>query len=186
MAEPKSPLERRERLIWLDLEMTGLDPTHDVIVQAAAVVTELDSFEELEVVDMPIWQPEAKLAGMTPFVREMHERSGLIEKIRASRTSLLDAERRILDVVARWCGPQQGVLAGNTIWQDRRFLARYMPVLEGYMHFRQVDVTSFKVMARAWLGDRATLAKVKAHTALEDVRASIAELRRYKELFGLK
>jgi oligoribonuclease len=176
-------MDRRDRLVWLDLEMTGLDPRQDAIVQLAIVVTELDSFEELETLEVPIWQPESRLEIMTPFVRTMHESSGLLERVRKSKTSLLDAEHAALDVVARWCEPQQGVLAGNSIWQDRRFLAAYMPTLEGYLHFRQVDVTSFKIIARAWLGERAMFPKVKAHTALEDARASIAELKFYRERF---
>ena len=177
--------ERRERLIWMDLEMTGLDPQVDSIVQVAAIVTEINSFEELEVVELPIWQPESRLEVMTPFVRNMHESSGLMKKVRDSKTSLLDAERALMKLVARWCAPQEGILAGNSIWQDRRFLARYMPALEGYLHFRQVDVTSFKIMVRGWIGERASFPKAKAHTALEDVRASMAELRFYKDRFGL-
>src|SRR5580658_1041076 len=177
--------ERRERLIWMDLEMTGLDPQTDSIVQVAAIVTDLGSFDELEVLELPVWQPESRLEVMTPFVRNMHESSGLLAKVRGSKTSLMDAERALLKLVSRWCGAQEGVLAGNSIWQDRRFLACYMPALEGYLHFRQVDVTSFKIMMRAWLGERASFPKAKAHTALEDVRASIAELRFYKERFGL-
>jgi oligoribonuclease len=176
--------ERKERLIWMDLEMTGLDPEVDSIVQVAAIVTEIGKFEELEVLELPVWQPESRLEVMTPFVRSMHESSGLLKKIRESRSSVLDAERALMKLVARWCGPQEGILAGNSIWQDRRFLARYMPALEGYLHFRQVDVTSFKILMRSWLGERATFPKAKSHTALEDVRASIGELRFYKERFS--
>jgi oligoribonuclease len=178
--------ERRERLVWMDLEMTGLDPQVDSIIQVAAIVTELGSFEELEVLELPIWQPESRLEVMTPFVRTMHESSGLISKVRESRTSLLDAERALLKLVSKWCGAQEGILAGNSIWQDRRFLMRYMPALEGFLHFRQVDVTSFKILARAWMGESAAFPKAKAHTALEDVRASMAELRFYKDRFGLR
>jgi oligoribonuclease len=177
--------DRHERLIWLDLEMTGLDPAEDVILQAAAVVTELDRFEELETLEVPIWQPESRLERMTPFVRTMHESNGLLERVRKSRTSTLDAERALLDLVDRWCGPRQGILAGNSIWQDRRFLAAYMPVLEGFLHFRQVDVTSWKVLVRAWLGSAGDFKKEKAHTALEDVRASIAELKFYRQKLGV-
>jgi oligoribonuclease len=177
--------ERRERLIWMDLEMTGLDPQVDSIVQVAAIVTEIGAWEELEVLELPIWQPESRLEVMTPFVRTMHASSGLLKKVRESRASLLDAERALMKLAARWCGPQEGILAGNSIWQDRRFLARYMPAFEGYLHFRQVDVTSFKILMRAWLGERASFPKAKTHTALEDVRASIGELRFYKDRFGL-
>jgi oligoribonuclease len=177
--------ERRERLVWMDLEMTGLDPQVDSIIQVAAIVTDIGKFDELEVVELPIWQPESRLEVMTPFVRDMHEQNGLLKKVRQSKTSLLDAERALLKLVAAWCGPQEGILAGNSIWQDRRFLARYMPALEGYLHFRQVDVTSFKILMRGWLGERASFPKSKAHTALEDVRGSMAELRFYKERFAL-
>jgi oligoribonuclease len=173
--------DRRERLIWLDLEMTGLDPARDAIIEIGVVVTELDRLDDLEVFEAHIWQPESQLEAMTPFVREMHTSSGLLERVRRSRTSLLDAERAALQVIARWCGPGQGILAGNSIWQDRRFLAAYMPTLEGYLHFRQVDVTSLKILCRAWLGERGVFPKTKAHTALEDVRASMAELAFYRE-----
>lgn len=178
-------VERRERLVWLDLEMTGLDPEKDVILQAAAIVTELDRYEELEVLEVPVWQPESALERMTPFVRTMHEQNGLLERVRKSRSSTLDAERKIVDLVDRWCGPRQGILAGNTIWQDRRFLARYMPVLEGFLHFRQVDVTGWKILIRAWLGEKGEFRKDKAHTALEDVRGSIAELEFYRKTLGV-
>jgi oligoribonuclease len=177
--------DRRERLIWLDLEMTGLDPQVDSIIQVAAIVTEIDKHDELDVLEIPIWQPESRIEVMTPFVRHMHESSGLLDKVRKSKTSLLDAERALLKLVAKWCAPQEGILAGNSIWQDRRFLMKYMPAFEGYLHFRQVDVTSFKIVMRAWLGEKASFPKAKAHTALEDVRASIAELRFYKERFSL-
>ena len=110
---------------------------------------------------------------------------GLLGRVRQSETSLGDAERAALDLVARFCGPRQGVLAGNSIWQDRRFLAASMPVLEGFLHFRMVDVTSLKILARAWLGERGVFRKDKAHTAMADVRASIEELGFYKKLFGI-
>src|SRR2546423_10030224 len=111
-----------ERLVWMDLEMTGLDPRADSIVQIAVLVTELGAYDELEKLELVVWQPESRLETMTPFVRDMHSKSGLLEQVRRSRTSQLDAERAVLDVVARWCGPGQGILAGNSIWQDRRLL----------------------------------------------------------------
>jgi oligoribonuclease len=178
--------ERRERLVWLDLEMTGLDPRKDTILQLGVAITEPGSFDVLESFEVDIWQPESRLEVMSPFVRKMHESSGLLERVRRSPTSEEEAERAALDVVARWCGPRQGVLAGNSIWQDRRFLAAYMPVLEGYLHFRMVDVTSLKIIAKAWLGDRAVFKKEKAHTAMEDVKASLAELAHYKKMFGVE
>ncbi len=177
--------ERRERLVWLDLEMTGLDPRKDSIIQLGLVVTELDTWEPLATIELDIWQPEPALAVMTPFVRTMHEKSGLIERVRRSTTSQDDAERAALDVVSRFCAPRQAILAGNSIWQDRRFLAAGMPAFEGYLHFRMVDVTSFKIMARAWLGERSAFKKEKAHTALADVHASQEELALYKRLFGV-
>ena len=119
--------------VWLDLEMTGLDVERCVIVEIGIVITKADlvPLAELERV---IWQPDGTLGRMEPFVRDMHTRSGLLERIRASKVSLGDAEREAVALVARHCGLREGILAGNSIHTDRRFLARYMPLLEGFLH----------------------------------------------------
>jgi len=168
------------RLAWLDLEMTGLDPETDVILQAALIVTdgELNPLEEF-VCD--IWQPEARLAQMTPFVRDMHEKTGLVERVRASTIDVRNAEKRLLQRVAGWC-EYPALLCGNTIAQDRKFVDRYMPGLAGYLHYRMLDVTSLKLLAGLWYGESAVFEKpaVGAHDALVDIKNSISELAHYR------
>lgn len=167
--------------VWVDLEMTGLDPERCAIVEMALVITgpDLVPREELERV---VWQPDEVLARMEPFVRDMHARSGLLDRIRSSATSVSDAEREALALVARHAELREGVLAGNSIHQDRRFLVKQMPLFEAFLHYRQVDVSSLKVLAGAWYPDVPRFEKgEKTHTALADVRASLAELAYYRE-----
>lgn len=168
------------RFVWIDLEMTGLDPERCAIIELGLLITgpDLTPIARLERV---IWQPEEVLARMDPFVRTMHTRNGLLEKVRASEHSLADVEREALALVSSHCGFREGILAGNSIHQDRRFLVRHMPLLEGFLHYRQVDVSSLKVLARAWYGPEAEFRKEhKNHTALDDIEASLAELQHYR------
>jgi oligoribonuclease len=167
-------------LAWLDLEMTGLDPHHDAILQAALIVTNRN-LEPLEEYACDIWQPEAELEKMIPFVRDMHELNGLVERVRKSKLDLAAAEKRLLERVAGWC-PYQAVLCGNSIGQDKRFVERHMPGLAGYLSYRIVDVSSIKVLARLWYGEGAVHKKPDEgeHDALVDIRNSIAELRHYR------
>lgn len=167
-------------LVWLDLEMTGLDPAHDAILQAALIVTNRQ-LEPLEEFACDVWQPEAELAKMTPFVRDMHELNGLVERVRRSKLELASAEKRLLERIAGWC-PYPAVLCGNSIGQDKRFVERWMPGLAGYLSYRVVDVSSIKVLARLWHGDGAAYKKPAEgeHDALVDIRNSIAELVHYR------
>ena len=169
--------------LWLDLEMTGLEPESCAIVEVAALITgpELEARDEFERV---VWQPDEVLERMEPIVREMHAKSGLTDRIRASPHSLRETERDLFDLVARHCGPGEGLLAGNTIHHDRRFLSRYMPLVERYLSYRQVDVSSLKLLTRAWYPESPGFQKPESnHRALADIRASIAELRFYRETF---
>ena len=170
-------------LAWLDLEMTGLDPAPHVILQAAIVVTNAQ-LEPLEELCVDIWQPERLLEPMSPFVREMHEKNGLLARVAASKVEVRDAEKRLLEVMAGWC-PYPAVLCGNSIASDRRFIERYMPGLAGYLHYRMIDVSSLKVLLRLWYGDSAEFKKSEAgaHDALFDIRQSIAELQFYRSRF---
>lgn len=171
----------REPLVWLDMEMTGLDPEVDVPVEVAAVITDPE-LNELESYEAVIWQPEHALAGMQPIVRKMHTENGLIEKIKSSPHSLLQVERELVQLVARWCKPNEGVLAGNSIHQDRRFIVRHFPTLNGFLHYRMVDVSTLKELAKRWYeADRLPEKGVSDHTALSDVRASIRELQHYRQ-----
>jgi len=169
-------------LAWLDLEMTGLDAQNDVILQAALIITnsELTPLEEF-VCD--IWQPEEALARMVPFVRDMHENTGLTRRVRASKLDLAAAERKLMERVTGWCG-FGAVLCGNSIGQDKRFVDRWLPGLSGYLSYRTVDVTSIKILAKLWYGDAGVFSKptLGEHDALVDIKNSIAELAHYRSL----
>lgn len=161
--------------------MTGLDPGTDVILQAALVVTTPD-LTPLTELTMCIHQPDEALARMSPFVRDMHARTGLTERVRASTTLLAAAEEALIDRLRAWC-QTPATLCGNSIWVDRRFIARYMPALDKLLHYRMVDVSSVKVLAGRWYGQGAIFEKPSAgaHDALVDIHNSIAELRHYRQ-----
>lgn len=170
----------KDHLVWLDMEMTGLDPDVCVPLQIAVVITNKD-LEELASCEETIWQPESVLERMEPIVTEMHTTNGLLDAVRKSRTSLVEAERKVMAVVAAHTGVGEGVLAGNSIHQDRRFIQKYFPVLHGYLHYRMVDVSTIKELGRRWYGSSALYSKgTTDHTALSDVRESIKELAHYR------
>lgn len=168
-------------LVWMDLEMTGLDPETCVIVQMAVILTNQNLEEIADPLDMTIWQPESVLERMAPFVREMHQRSGLLEAIRQSTVAVSEAEQAALELISRHAPYRSARLCGNTIWQDRRFLHKYMPTLESYMHYRQVDVSSLKQLATWWYDLDYVKPDAGKHTALVDVRQSIEELKYYRQ-----
>ena len=169
------------RFVWMDLEMTGLDDKTCASIQMATIAADA-SLNELATLDIDIWQPESVLETMSPFVRRMHTDNGVLERVRKSETSLAEAEQRTLEMLTGIVPYRKGVLAGNSIWQDRRFLLRYMPNLEAYLHYRQVDVTTIKILSKQWYGPKGEPpSKPSAHTALEDIRASIAELKWYRD-----
>ena len=170
-------------LVWIDLEMTGLDPERDVVLQAALALTDLAATEVPEVHDFVFAQPPGALSGMSDFVREMHTRTGLLKRVETEGLALGEAEDRMLELIRARCGEGEGHLAGNSVWVDRMFLRRHLPRLESYLHYRQVDVSSFKLMARSWYGQRAEFVKNQAHEAAGDIGESIAELAFYRELF---
>lgn len=177
-------LERKQNpgnLAWIDLEMTGLHPDRDVIIQAALVVTDRD-LGVLEEMSLAIWQPEAALSVMSPFVRDMHEKTGLLPRVRESRTDLGAAQDLLLERVAGWC-PYPATLCGNSVWMDRLFLGRGMPALAGYFSHRLLDVSAVKVLAKHWYGEQAVYEKPKSgeHDAIVDIRHSIRELQHYRD-----
>ncbi len=174
--------KKSELLVWLDMEMTGLDPETCVPIEVAAIITTKD-LEEIETYHAVIHQDDAALASMNDFVRNMHTENGLLEKVGRSSTSLREADDAVAALVARHC-PEEGeaLLAGNSIHQDRRFIDRYFPSLEARLHYRMVDVSTLKELVRRWYGDAAKFPKPESdHTALADTRQSIAELRFYRE-----
>jgi oligoribonuclease len=169
-------------LAWLDLEMTGLDAQNDVILQAALIITSA-SLEPLEEFVCDIWQPDDALLRMTPFVRDMHETTGLTPRVRASKLDLGAAERKLMERVTGWCN-FPAILCGNSIGQDKRFVDRWLPGLSGYLSYRTVDVTSLKILAKLWYGDAGVFPKptLGEHDALVDIKNSIAELAHYRAL----
>jgi len=170
--------------MWMDLEMTGLDPAKDVIVEVATLVTDDDLNVVAEGPDLVVHQSEAALALMDPFVLDMHTKSGLLEAIRASTVSLDEAGAQTLAFIKEHAPEEATVpLCGNSIGTDRRFLAAYLPEIENWLHYRSVDVSSVKELVRRWYpsvrNDRPK--KAGAHRALDDIRESVAELRYYRE-----
>lgn len=171
-------------LVWMDLEMTGLDHTRDLIVEIATLITD----DELEIIaegpDLVIHQPDEDLERMDPVVTEMHRSSGLLDAIRASDITLEQAGAETLDFI-RHHVPEPGTvpLCGNSIGMDRRFLAAYLPEIEGHLHYRSIDVSTIKELARRWYPDALAAAPKKAtsHRALDDIRDSVAELRYWRQ-----
>ncbi len=168
----------------MDLEMTGLDHTKDVIVEIATVVTDDELGVVAEGPDVVVHQPDDVLAAMDPFVVEMHTRSGLLTAIKASTTTLEEAGAQTLAFIRDHVPePRTVPLCGNSIGTDRRFLAAYLPEIEEYLHYRSIDVSSIKELVRRWYPKirQARPQKVGVHRALDDIRDSIEELRYYRQ-----
>lgn len=172
-------------LVWMDLEMTGLDHTSDVIVEIATLVTD----DELNIVaegpDLVVFQPDDVLADMDPFVLDMHTKSGLLDQIKSSTISLEEAGAATLAFIREHAPVERTVpLCGNSIGTDRRFLAAYLPEIEEHLHYRSVDVSSLKELIRRWYPEVLTQRgwKQGAHRALDDIRESVAELQLYRTL----
>ncbi|XVX19061.1 oligoribonuclease [Actinomycetota bacterium] len=180
-----TPTERAltDRIVWIDCEMTGLSLEHDALIEVAALVTDFELNQLGDGIDLVIKPPAEALDQMGEFVREMHTTSGLLDVLEAGIT-MAEAEQRVLDYVREFVPePRKAPLGGNTVATDRAFLARDMPELEGWLHYRIVDVSSIKELSRRWY-PRAYFnapAKHGGHRALADITESIAELRYYRE-----
>jgi len=171
-------------LVWMDLEMTGLDPSRHVIVEIATLITDDDLQIVGDGVDLVVHQPAEALAEMEDVVRQMHTSSGLIKEIEQSTISLEAAGAQTLEFIkAHVPEPRSVPLCGNSIGTDRRFLAAYLPAVEEYLHYRSIDVSSIKELAKRWYPKQCAAAPQKnsAHRALGDIRESVAELRYYRE-----
>jgi oligoribonuclease len=170
-----------DRLIWIDLEMTGLKPDEDVIIEIATAVTDKDLAVIAEGPSLAIAQSENLLDRMDEWNRRQHGGSGLLARVRESRTSTAQAEQLTLDFLAQHVPAGVSPMCGNSICQDRRFLARYMPQLEKYFHYRNLDVSTLKELARRWLPQVAAgFTKQGKHLARDDIHDSIDELRYYR------
>ena len=170
-------------LVWVDLEMTGLDPKKCVILEIAAIITDNDLNILAESPVIAIKHSNKILDGMEAWSRFHHKKSGLTAECRASKTRLKKAEEIILGFVKAHCPPRSSPLCGNTIWQDRRFLVKYMPKLEAYLHYRVVDVSSVKELVKRWYPEDFKMPREKkqTHRVLDDIRESIQELRYYRK-----
>ncbi|HEX6261054.1 MAG TPA: oligoribonuclease [Woeseiaceae bacterium] len=179
-ATTSSPLA--SNLIWIDLEMTGLDTVTDEIIEIATIVTDRDLNEIAEGPVLVVHQTQATMQNMDAWNTKQHRESGLVERVFASELTVADAEQQTLEFLKKHTEQGASPMCGNSICQDRRFLARQMPLLEGFFHYRNLDVSSLKILAQLWAPAVAKgFVKESSHRALQDIRDSIAELRHYRE-----
>jgi oligoribonuclease len=178
--------ESDKHLVWMDLEMTGLDPHRDTILEIATLITTNDLDVVAEGPVLAIHHPEPVLAAMDEWNQEHHRASGLIARVLTSDVTMAVAEARTLAFVQRYCTERSSPLCGNSIHQDRRFLTRQMPRLESYLHYRNIDVSTVKELVRRWYPNGPQPPEKKhAHLALDDIRESIAELQFYRDRYFL-
>lgn len=173
-----------DRLVWIDLEMTGLNPDQDVIIEIATIVTDKDLGILAHGPVIAVHQPDSILAEMDEWNQQHHGQSGLIDRVKASEIDAVEAERQTLEFLRQWVPERTSPMCGNTVGQDRRFLVRYMPQLEAFFHYRSIDVSTLKELAARWAPElKNGFNKVSAHRALEDIKESIDELQYYREHF---
>jgi oligoribonuclease len=185
MADTNTPLPKSDlNLVWLDCEMTGLDPEQERLIEIAVVVTGPNLEPRIEGPVLVIHQSDEVLNKMDAWNKGTHGRSGLIDKVKASTLSEHEAEAQLTAFLARYVPKGKSPMCGNSIGQDRRFLVKYMPKLEAFFHYRNVDVSTFKELARRWRPEvYSGFKKAQKHTALADVHESIDELQHYRQHF---
>ena len=177
-------MQNAENLCWLDMEMTGLNPDTDRIIEVAMIITDsqLNILAQSDV--LVVHQSDELLNGMDAWNTATHGRTGLTQRVRESTATEAEVEQKLLDFMAQWLPPQASPMCGNTIHQDRRFMVRYMPRLEAYFHYRNLDVSTLKELARRWNPELAKgVVKRCSHQALDDIIESIEEMRYYRHHF---
>ena len=180
-----TPPTNDTRLIWIDLEMTGLDPDTDSIIEIATLVTDQDLNVLAEGPELAIRHSPERLEAMDDWNRRTHRNSGLWDKVLASEISLAQAEALTVDFLAQWVPAGNSPICGNSICQDRRFLVRLMPRLERYFHYRNLDVSTLKELSRRWSPELVDgFTKAGSHTAMADIRESVNELAYYRQFMG--
>ena len=179
-------VRKKSNLVWIDLEMTGLSPQYDRIIEIATIVTDIHLSIVGEGPELVIHQSDERLDGMDDWNKRTHGESGLIDQVRASDIDEEEAERRTVAFIRRYATKHRSPLCGNAICQDRRFLDRYMPQVSAYLHYRHLDVSTIKELARRWRPDLVSNKnKNSRHRAMDDIRESIEELRGYRDSFFL-
>jgi oligoribonuclease len=177
-------MQDTSNLIWVDMEMTGLDPDHDVVIEIATIVTDSDLNILAEGPVIALHQDDATLAAMDEWNTTHHTHSGLVERVRASVHNAQAAADLTLAFLAEWVPAGVSPMCGNSICQDRRFMARHMPGLAAFFHYRNLDVSTLKILMQHWRPDlEAGITKTGAHLALDDIRESIEEMRYYRDHF---
>ena len=168
-------------LVWIDLEMSGLDPEIHVIMEIGSIITD----DRLEIVakgpDIAINHPKGILSLMDEWSLKHHQLSGLLDRAKASPYNCQRAEKETIEFLSRYCKKGESPLCGNSVWQDRRFLAKHMPRLDAFLHYRNIDVSSIKELVKRWYPTIPTFKKKKAHLAMSDIEESIKEMKYYRE-----
>lgn len=180
-------MKSKQNLVWIDLEMTGLDPAKESILEIATIVTDKNLNILAEGPDLVVHQPTKLLKKMDEWNQKQHKKSGLVDAVKASKISVKKAEKLTLDFIKEFCVEKKANLCGNAIYHDRKFIAKYMPKLNAFFHYRLIDVSSIKELLKRWYPkDKSEPKKSKGHRALTDIRESIAELRHYRENYFRK
>ena len=174
-------MSKQTRLVWVDMEMTGLDPETDRVIEIATIVTTQDLEVLAEGPVIALRQSEAAIAAMDEWNTRTHTQSGLVDRIRSSTIDEAEASARTLAFLEEWVKPNSSPMCGNSICQDRRFMVKHLPELAGFFHYRNLDVTTLKLLATYWRKDLPAVPKRNVHEALADIRESIEELRYYRE-----
>ncbi|MCE8041326.1 oligoribonuclease [Billgrantia desiderata] len=181
---PNTAAPREDLLVWIDLEMTGLDPERERIIEVATLITDNDLNLVAEGPVLAVHQPDSLLAAMDEWNQKTHGESGLVERVKQSRVDTAEAERQTLEFLRAYVAPGSSPMCGNSVHQDRRFLEREMPELLAFFHYRNLDVSTVKELAKRWNpGALAGFSKRNTHQALDDIRESLAELAHYRNTF---
>jgi len=184
MTDQSTEMDKKQTLIWIDLEMTGLFPETDLIIEIATLITDAQLNIIAEGPVFAVHQSDAALAAMDDWNQRTHGNSGLIDRVKASTINATEAERQTLEFLEQYSERGASPMCGNSICQDRRFLARYMPQLENFFHYRNLDVSTVKELAKRWAPDVAKgLNKQSSHQAMDDIKDSVNELTYYREHF---
>ncbi|MCX8747022.1 MULTISPECIES: oligoribonuclease [Snodgrassella] len=177
-------MQNDKNLVWLDMEMTGLNPDTDRIIEVAMIITDSDLNILAQSEVLVIHQPDSIINHMDKWNTSTHTRTGLIDKVRASTLTEAEAEEKLLAFISEWVPEKASPMCGNSIHQDRRFMVRYMPKLEAYFHYRNLDVSTLKELAKRWNPPVAKgISKKGAHQALDDIKESIEEMAYYRKHF---